>query len=71
MNTVETASAELLTTSQVAKMLNVGERSVWRWSHSYRMPASVRIGNAVRFRRSEILAWIEAGCPRVDGRAGR
>ena len=62
---------ELLPTAEVAKMLGVGERSVWRWSRSGAMPAPVRIGNAVRFRRREIEEWIANGCPRVDGRASR
>ena len=61
--------ALLLRYEQVAEMLNAGQRSVWRWSRSGRMPAPVRIGgsNAVRFRRQEIEDWIAAGCPRVRG----
>lgn len=70
MSTVEQVTGELLNTEQVARLLNVGRRSVWRWSHSGRMPAPIRIGGAVRFRNSEILAWISDGCPRCDGRAG-
>ncbi|MHC4406130.1 MAG: helix-turn-helix transcriptional regulator [Planctomycetota bacterium] len=59
MSTTERIGPELLTTRQVAEMLSVGERSVWRWSHSGRMPAPVRVGNnAVRFRRREIENWI-------------
>lgn len=69
------AAPELLTSEQVAKLCNLGARTVWRWSRSGRMPAPLKIGGglrgAVRFRRAEILAWIEAGCPRVDERAGR
>ena len=60
-------SPALLTTRQVADLLNCGERTVWRWSRSGVMPHPVRIGGAVRFRREEIERWIEAGCPRVDG----
>ena len=71
MSTTEAMTSELLTTRQVSEMLNVGQRSVWRWSHSGRMPAPVRIGNAVRFRRAEIVDWLEAGCPRVNARADR
>ena len=68
MDTIELVGpAEALTTRQVAELLNVGERSIWRWSHSGRMPAPVRLGeNAVRFRRREIEEWLAAGCPRVD-----
>lgn len=67
-SSVEAVASELLTTAEVARLVNAGQRSVWRWSRSGVMPAPVRIGNAVRFRRSEILEWLDAGCPRVDGR---
>lgn len=61
---------ELLTTKQVAELVSAGERTVWRWSRSGIMPAPVKIGaSTVRFRRSEITAWIEARCPRVDSMA--
>ena len=58
---------ELLTTAEVAKMLSIGERTVWRWSHSGIMPAPIKLGTglrpSVRYRRSEIVEWMEAGCP--------
>lgn len=57
---------ELLTAREVARMIGAGERSVWRWSQSGRMPRPVRIGAAVRFRRADIEQWIAAGCPRCD-----
>ena len=57
----------LLTTRQVSELINCGDRTVWRWSRSGRMPAPVRIGVAVRYRRDEIERWIEAGCPLTEG----
>lgn len=61
---------ELLTFAQTAEVCGLGERTIWRWSHSGRMPAPLKLGDgrqgAVRFRRADILAWIDAGCPRVD-----
>ncbi len=59
---------ELLNTAQAAKLLGIGERTLWRHSRSGTAPAPVAIGGSVRFRRSELLAWIAAGCPRIDGR---
>ena len=63
---------ELLTTKQAAELCGIGERTFWAWSRSGLAPAPIKIGHgtrpAVRYRRSEILAWIEAGCPRVDGK---
>jgi predicted DNA-binding transcriptional regulator AlpA len=66
---------ELLTSGEAARLCHVGERTLWRWSRSGVAPAPVKIGSgkrgAVRFRRSEYLDWIRAGCPRVDGGAGQ
>lgn len=71
MSSAESLVPELLRSADVAKLVNAGERSIWRWSRSGRMPRPVRIGAAVRFRRSEILAWLEGGCKPVDGRDKR
>ena len=64
---------ELLTSREAAQLSGVGERTYWGWSRSGLAPAPVYIGHgtrpACRHRRSEILAWIEAGCKPVDGRA--
>jgi len=65
----------LLTTREAARPANVGERTWWRWSRCGIAPAPLKIGEgkqgAVRFRRADILEWIQAGCPRVHGRASR
>jgi len=60
---------ELLTTRQAATICGLGERTLWRHSRSGLAPAPRRIGGAVRYRRSEIKAWIDAGCPVVGGSA--
>jgi|WetSurMetagenome_2_1015567.scaffolds.fasta_scaffold726898_2 excisionase family DNA binding protein len=59
--------AELLTTREAARLCGLGERTFWRYAHSGLAPAPVRIGGSTRYRRSELLAWIAAGCPRIDG----
>jgi predicted DNA-binding transcriptional regulator AlpA len=65
---------ELLTTKQAAALAGCGERTFWAWSRSGLAPAPLKIGlglrPAVRYRRADILAWIAAGCPRVDGKGG-
>lgn len=68
--TVEQIVPELLTTSETARLCNVGQRTMWRWSRCGISPPPKKIGGAVRYSRSEILDWIAAGCPRCDGRAG-
>jgi predicted DNA-binding transcriptional regulator AlpA len=61
---------ELMTTAEVAKLISAGGRTVWRWSRSGVMPAPVKLGSgpraAVRFRRGEIVDWINAGCPSLS-----
>jgi len=62
---------ELLTTKQAAKLLGIGERTLWRWSRSGVAPAPVKIGGtAVRYRRDEYLDWIADGCPRCNRTKG-
>jgi predicted DNA-binding transcriptional regulator AlpA len=56
---------ELLTAAESADMAGVAKRSWWRYVSSGRAPAPVRLGGAVRWRRSELAEWIAAGCPRV------
>lgn len=61
---------ELLTTKETAAMCGIGERTLWRWSHSGLSPRPIKIGRglraAVRYRRADVLRWIEKGCPRCD-----
>ena len=65
---------ELLTTAEAARLAGVGERTFWAWSRSGLAPAPLKIGHgtrpAVRYRRSELLAWIASGCPRCNGKEG-
>lgn len=66
---------ELLTTAEAARLAGVGERTYWAWSRSGLAPPPVFIGHgtrpACRYKRSEILQWIQDDCPRTDGRASR
>lgn len=62
---VENIVPELLTTAEAARLCNVGERTLWRWSRCGIAPAPLKIGgSAVRYRRDEYLAWIDQRCPR-------
>jgi predicted DNA-binding transcriptional regulator AlpA len=66
---------ELLTTAEAAQLAGCGERTFWAWSRSGLAPAPVKIGlglrPAVRYRRGELLQWIQDGCPRVDDHGGQ
>lgn len=71
-NTPETVAPELLTLRQVAELCQVSERTVWQWARDGISPPALTIGRGtVRYSRAAYVAWIAAGCPRTDGRAGQ
>lgn len=65
-----TEPARLVDVAQVAAMLNVSGRHVYRLADGGRMPPPVKLGGAVRWDREVIARWIDAGCPAVE-RNGR
>lgn len=53
-----------LSVADVAKLLDVSQRHIWKMLASGRFgPQPARLGRAVRFSRAELVAWIDAGCP--------
>jgi len=63
MSATETTS-ELLTVNDVAKLLSAGRRTICRWAQIGRMPEPVKLGRrCVRWRRADLLDWIDRGCP--------
>ena len=64
----EKVARELIGIGDVARMCCCSNRHITRMTNARRMPQSLKIGNKlVRWRKSEILEWIAAGCP--DGGA--
>lgn len=64
----------LLTVPQVAKLIGLAPRTVWKMIAEGRIPEPIRVGRYVRFKASEVDRWIKTGCPnrealesRVDG----
>lgn len=55
-------AALLLTVKQVAALLSLGQRTIWKMSAAGRMPAPLRVGRAVRWRRDELMTWIRGDC---------
>ena len=53
----------LLSVEQVATMLQVSPRTVWRLLSSGELIEPVRIRGNTRWRRDELDAWINDGCP--------
>lgn len=55
----------LLDVRAVAALLGCSPRTVYRLSDSGRMPRPLKVGALVRWRRSDVLAWIMDGCEAV------
>ncbi len=56
----------MMTADELAETLCVSKRQVWRLKAKGDIPKPVNIGRSVRWRRSDILEWIDAGCPAVS-----
>lgn len=63
-------AACLLDTPAVAELIGCSTRHVQRLVLAGQIPAPLRIGGLVRWRRDELLAWIEAGCPVINDGGG-
>lgn len=57
----------LISVDQLAMILGISTRSVWRLLSAQKIVEPVRIGGAVRWRFAEIKNWIDRGCPPTNG----
>jgi excisionase family DNA binding protein len=57
----------MMTVDEVAEALGISTRQVWRLRSKGDIPEPLNIGRSVRWRRSDVLRWIEAGCPAAEG----
>ena len=65
------SSPALVDVQSVAVMLDCSSRHVYRLSDAGRMPAPVRLGSLVRWRRVDVEAWIAGGCKTVRSVTGK
>lgn len=63
MNTDSAIDVELVDVKDVARMLCCSTRHVFRLNDAGKMPMKVKLFSLARWRRSELVAWIAAGCP--------
>jgi excisionase family DNA binding protein len=59
-----TITSLLLTASDVAVLLGISKRQVFRLSSAGQLPGRVKVGRLTRWRREDVQRWIEAGCPK-------
>ena len=75
MNGSPTIAPELLTAPQAAEYLNIGQRTLARWSSEGKAPAPIKLTpgrrGALRYRRADLAEWVADGCPdlRTEGGA--
>ena len=56
----------LLDVLQVSKIVRCSPRTVRRLADRGVMPRPVNLGRLVRWRKKEVVRWIERGCPRCN-----
>jgi predicted DNA-binding transcriptional regulator AlpA len=53
----------LLNVKDVARVLGFSVRQIRRWDYDRRLPAPIKFNRRKRWRKSDIEAWVAAGCP--------
>lgn len=53
----------LITADEVATMIGISTRTLWRLLSAGKLPTPVRIGGSTRWQRDAIREWIRSGCP--------
>lgn len=53
----------LIPADQLASLMQISTRTLWRLLSAHRLPEPLRIGGSVRWRLEEVKQWIESGCP--------
>ena len=64
-HTAELEPELLLTKAEATRLLRCSMRHLENLVNAQLMPRPVRIGKSPRFRKSDLLQWIAAGCPAV------
>lgn len=54
---------KLISASELAELMDISERTLWRLQSAGKLPSPVRIGRSTRWRLEKIREWIERGCP--------
>lgn len=53
----------LMSVQDLALMMRVSTRTIWRLHSGGKLPQPIRIGGSVRWRRPDVVAWLQADCP--------
>jgi len=65
-----THKPRLVDVEEIAKLLGISSRHVYRLADSGRMPRPIKLGGAVRWDVDAVSQWIDQGCPKQEVRRG-
>lgn len=63
MTNTHIPSSSLLKAADVAKMLSISQRTLWRLVSAGKFAHPIHVGGSTRWRRVDIEEWINDGCP--------
>ena len=66
MTFAEDSQIAFLTEKQSARLLSISHRTMQAWRRAGVGPDYVRAGRAIRYRRRDLIAWIEANTVEVN-----
>lgn len=52
-----------VTAAELAQLLRISTRTLWRLLSAHKIPEPIRLGGAVRWRLDLVQDWIDQGCP--------
>lgn len=58
--------ALLISADELAVLLAISTRSLWRLRSAGRLPQPLQLGGSVRWRLDEVQRWIASGCPALN-----
>jgi len=56
-------TCQLISVKEVAAMLSLSKRQIFRLNSCGKIPAPLRIGGAVRWSAEQISSWLASGAP--------
>jgi len=62
METLEIGQPLLISADELARLLGISTRTIWRRLSGGEIPKPVRLGKSVRWRLADIESWIDGGC---------
>lgn len=70
MASLKTTTPSMIDVKEVATILSVSTRTVWRLVSSDQLPRPIRFGRNVRWRLADIERWIESEVRATADRGG-